>query len=461
MLSTSVIGFITTVLLPKFIKPEEFGLFALGSLVMAAGQRLVAFGQTEFIISRKGEGGEVEGTVFSTYLISNLALLVIQVVLAGYISTYFNDPRLKNVLYLLAAGYLITPFMLVPGSVLSRDLDFKKKFWPELAGVIAYTIIALGLVAIRPNVYTLIVASLCSNAVTMFMLIRITKWKSVWGFKNTILKQVLVYGAPLFLTGILSFLCGSVDRYSIGKILNSNELGYYAVAFQLVTMIPIKISSILATIAFPAYSMISNNNEEMRKLYLSMLTMAAGVGTLVFTATFTLVRPLIELYYGAIWASAIGPAKVIALFGFGMILSAPIGGIFLAIGKTKIIFINALIGAILNVLLIPLVAKNGILWVAITMTTISWANIAFYLIMAAHLMKITIKQLVLPLLICPAVAALAVLAYNALSPFSFIRHKQGNDIVVALVILLLTAIALVAFNRDIRKTIKMLRTSER
>lgn len=438
-LMTASIGMITTLLLPKFINPKEFGIFALGGMVVTIGQRLLSFGQSEFIISRK-DGEVVRHTVFSSYLIGNLLIMGIQISISGYLASYFNEYRLRSVLCLMALNYLITPFMLVPASVLSRELDFKKKFWPEITGVVAYTIIALILAIFKPDVYTLILASICSNFVTMLMLCRITRWNVKLRFDRNIFTSLIRYGYPLFISGILTFISGGFDRYIIGKALNSQDLGFYTVAFQLTTIIPLKVSAIFSTIALPAYSKIYGQNYSLENIFIKMLSLSALVGTIIYITTFVLVKPFIEIYYGNTWLPAIVPARIFALYGFASIISSPIMAVFFTLEKTKIVFINSLFASLLTLIVLPLIAPYGIIWVAYATTLITWVNVIFVIIMAVLLLELKLATIRSNLLMYLTIPFMAFILNTLMTFIPDIARKWENIIIAFFSIISLIAI---------------------
>jgi lipopolysaccharide exporter len=125
-LATSGLGLVTTLLLPKFIAPEEYGLFALGTMVMAVFQRLGQFGQSEFIIYKGRGSSGVQRTAFTTFILSNLLFLGLQLVCADVLASFFHNPRLAGLYRWMSLGYGLSAFTLVPTALLVRDLEFKK-----------------------------------------------------------------------------------------------------------------------------------------------------------------------------------------------------------------------------------------------------------------------------------------------------------------------------------------------
>lgn len=98
-----------------------------------------------------------------------------------------------------------------------------------------------------------------------------------------------------------------------------------------------------------------------------------------------------------------------------------------------------------------------ILWVATAMTFIAWLHIFFYIVMAAYLLKIRLKQLVKSMLVYPAIAIAGVCVYHALIKTQINRNDHLSSIAFPIVIVLLVTSLTFLFNRDMRTIMQNIR----
>ena len=458
--SVSAIGVITTVLLPKLIKPEDFGLFALGGMLGALAQKLAGFGQGEFIIYKQVDKEKVERTAFTTFLISNTLLFLLQLLLARKLAAYFNNDRLTALYVWMSLGYLITAFSLIPGTMLSKELHFKKKFWPELLGVTAYTIVALVLALAGWGVWALVFSGIVSNLITMLGLIWVTKWKPRFGLDQSIFKELLNYGMPLCLNGFLVYLWFNIDRFYIGKLLNAEQLGYYAVGFQFAYLIPMKINQIIQSVAFPAYSSMNGAPAELNHIYIRSFSVTCFTAGLVAAVTFYAAEPFITFMYGAAWRPTSEVMKLFSLFSFASMLSVPPVSLFLSRGRTNWLVWFTLFGLAAITLAMPSGISHGIQGVALAMTTAVCLYTGVLVAASVLLMPEKGKEMSLHLfypIMLPVILVQAVVKFTNLSLFTDIPVVPKTLIGATLLAIVYSGLNYAA-NGYLRKTINSVLT---
>ena len=62
----------------------------------------------------------------------NAVLFAAQMISAPLIASYFQEPRVEQIVRVLAVGFLISPFIAMPEALLTRALDFRRRSLVEL-----------------------------------------------------------------------------------------------------------------------------------------------------------------------------------------------------------------------------------------------------------------------------------------------------------------------------------------
>jgi len=455
-LATSAIGLVTTVLLPKFIRPEEYGLFALGILVMAVIQRLGNFGQNEFIIYKGREQSGALECAFTTFLLSNILFLVLQIVFADALASFFHNPRLGSLYRWMALGYLLSAFILVPSALLNRELEFKKKFWPEFLGVLAYTGVGLSLAISGAGVWALIAATWAMSVVHLVLMWVLSGWRPALGLNSKSLGEMFRYGMPLFLFGLVGYLFQNLDRLALGKFLEIKEVGYYTVAFQFALVLSTKANGIISTVAFPSYAQVQRDKDQVKGLYLKALYASSFAAGAIALATILLADPFIRWVYGSSWLPAVEPLQILALYGFIVLLISPAVMVFMALGQTRTVFYVGLLNLVLAVVFMPLALRFGIKGVALLMTATSLVGGLTAMGLAHRTLGLKIRRVLLPLGIFPVIAFLGLLVGLFVSHWVTPLSWALRSILPAGLGVVLYVGIVLGIDRDIRRILKQL-----
>ena len=223
-----------------------------------------------------------------------------------------------------------------------------------------------------------LLASVFSNVFVIIVVFVIGKLHQYITFKidKSHLKIMITYSLPLIPNSIFWWIMQSSDRYIITLMLSNADNGLYAVANKIPTLI-----TTISTIFFQAWQ-ISSVEESMSKdksdFYNKIFT---GLSTvLILSASFIMVilQPLYkilteETYYGG-WTST--PFLLCAMV-FSC-YSSFLGTNYVAMKKTKGVFLTTVIGAIVNVILniafIPMFGIRGTALATMIAFIVTWIS---------------------------------------------------------------------------------------
>ena len=127
----------------------------------------------------------------------------------------------------------------------------------------------------------------------------------------------LSFGAFVTTDRGLWYFFSESDKFIGGKLLGNQLLGYYAAASQLASMPINKISGLLNSIAFPAFSHVhAHTNAETVRSYLLKATRILGIAAFpVFFGISVTAEPVIAALLGEKWLPA---APILQLLGVVM-----------------------------------------------------------------------------------------------------------------------------------------------
>jgi O-antigen/teichoic acid export membrane protein len=329
------IAFVVQIILARILVPADFGLVALAYLALNSLNLFAELGFGSALIYRKDRVREASYTAFIMVVAAGLALSLIGVAGAPLASAFFREPRLTAVLRVLSATIFIGSFGQVPISLLTKDMDFRKRFIPMalpgfVSGMVSIPCALSGL-----GVWSLVAGQVTQAVVTSLSGLLLCDWKPRLQFDRKLAVEMFDYGKHIIGSSLLVFAITNVDNTFVGRVLGKDILGAYNQAYNLANKPATQITRVIGLVMFPAFSKIRDNMPAMKRAffesarYIALLSMPFSVGMIFFGGDF------IYTVYGEKWAAAIVPLQWLAIYGGLRSVAANMGNVFKAGGKPK------------------------------------------------------------------------------------------------------------------------------
>ena len=264
-----------------------------------------------------------------------MALLTLLVV--PFVTTPVFGARTTDLFRLFAPQFLLTGLMIVPQARLQRDLRFRRIGLSEATGVVAGSVVAVGLAFVGLGAAAYVLGMLVN--VLIMALGYISGGRPVmprWHPKQ--MRELLRFGMPATAAGFAGVTYRNVDYMILGARLPSMIVGFYYRAFTVGVEYERRLSGIVARIAFPIYT---RTEDPARRLALRLRIVRVNV-VLVYPmlALFIALAPaLMPWLFGPQWVPAVLPAQILAVAGMASCVRNLHGPTVLAAGRPKALFV--------------------------------------------------------------------------------------------------------------------------
>ncbi|MBJ7302664.1 oligosaccharide flippase family protein, partial [Marinobacter salarius] len=151
------VSILVTLLLAKFLVPEDFGLVAMMAVFLTLGQTLMDSGFREALIRLESVRQEDYATAFYANLALGLVSYGILYVAAPVIAEFYEEPRLVTLIRVSSLTVVITSFQVVQVASLSRELNFKVQLKASFPAGVISGILAVCLAYLGMGVWALII----------------------------------------------------------------------------------------------------------------------------------------------------------------------------------------------------------------------------------------------------------------------------------------------------------------
>lgn len=333
-LTDRVIGFLSTIVLARLLIPADFGLIALATTMMAAIGVLAEFGFETALIQRQDATRSHYDTAWTLGLLRGLFATVIIALASEPIARFFDDPRLRDVVLVLALTPLLQGFYNIGTVDFRKDLALHKEFVfrivPRIAGVVVTIVFAFA----WRNYWALVYGTLAGAGLRLVLgyvmhryrpRITVSAWRDIMGFSKWMLA-----------TGIASFANEKLSTLIIAKFLDTTSVGIFSLAVQISDLASAELIAPIKQALFPAYATIAHDIVLLRKAFLDAygllvlvaLPIAIGIG---LTADL-----FVPILLGPKWIDAVPLIQILAVSGGLRSLITHVRPLYLAMGQPQL-----------------------------------------------------------------------------------------------------------------------------
>jgi O-antigen/teichoic acid export membrane protein len=358
--------FISTIILARIgLGPDQFGEVAIALLAITYLEAIGDLGIAAALIYQRDDVERASQVAFSISIVMGVVLWGLATLLAPFVGAYFNEPGAVPMLRVLAFTLLIQSFGNVHMALLTKELEFRRKLWPDLSRNFAkgFGAIALALLGFGP--WSLIWGQVLSAIAATIALWIAQPWRPRFFWDGKLGKQMLSYGLQILGIEILAVFWSTADYVLVGRYLGKTELGLYQTAFRISDLLIINMCIVAGRVLFPSYAKLSHDPAALRRgflttlRYISLITLPVSIGLAAIAPFF------VSIFFGERWLLMIPALTLLALRAGISTLSFNSGHLFKAIGRPDIVNKEMVVKLAVLLTVVWLTVPHGVVAVAL------------------------------------------------------------------------------------------------
>ncbi len=359
--STRLITFARIAILARILSPLQFGLFGIASLVLAFLEIITETGVNIFFIQKEGKLSEFIDTAWVVSIARGLFISLLLVFSAPFVTGFFNTPQATELMYLISLVPFVRGFINPAVVKYQKDLEFSREFIMRFAIFLTDSMFAIiiGLVTRRADslVYGMLIGSIVEVLYTFFFISPRPRVRfNFKQFKNIIDRGKWVTGYGLF-----NYAFENGDDIIVGKLLSTQTLGIYQMAYKISTLPITEIADVFIKVTFPVYAKISKEKLRLKRAFIKTTLIVSSIVVPFGLVIFVFAHPIVKIILGEQWLNAVPVLRILAFFGIIRAISHPSIALLLALQKQEIVMFNTLINlGIMLVLIVPFIAHYGL-----------------------------------------------------------------------------------------------------
>ena len=308
-----LIGVASLSVLARLLFPDDFGLLAVAWAVISFVSMFGAFGILRALIREQYAGRELYDTAWTLNVAKGLVISGLIVAGAPFAATFFNDPRLKPVLYVLVVTCVLDGFSNIGVVDFQKKLQFGRQFTFEFCGRLFGVVAAIGLAYWWRDHWSLVWGAIIASLATFgasYLMHPFRPRISLAAFDRIFQFSKWAYAQELF-----SELSRKIPVLVIGRAFSSDIVAHFTVAHEIARIAVTDVQGPVTMALFPSLAKIASDRSKLTSAYLDIL----GVKLLLFlplTIGIVVLGPhAVQIMLGEKWLRVIPLLQILSLTG--------------------------------------------------------------------------------------------------------------------------------------------------
>jgi lipopolysaccharide exporter len=368
----------------RILEPGDFGLYTEANLVFSALTIIIELPLLRALVRMPGDRQEVARATFGLAIVMGFTGMLLCAFSGWPISMLYNEPRLVQLMLILAPAVLIDALGVVPHAILVRELEFRRRILPESIAVMVGAVLGIAAAFLGAGVYSLVIYAMTRVILNCLVAWLIVRWKPGRGFGSwQTWKEVLNFGLPASGGELAQFARFNVDFVIGGMRLGTSALGVYNLAWK-TTEIPARIiNASFDTVGYATFSRLQTDKSYLQRMFLTATSLLASITLPLFLGAAFVREELVAVALGPKWAAAADVILPLFLLQILWVISHPSAGLSLALGHSRVYaFINtfSLVFSVIVLLIGAGFGITGIAWAMLLstgLTSLTWCVLAW------------------------------------------------------------------------------------
>jgi O-antigen/teichoic acid export membrane protein len=342
----------SNLILTRLLAPSMFGVMALVQVTMQGLQMFSDIGVGWSVIRAKADDESFLNTAWTIQFLRGWALWLGCAVMALPVARFYHVPVLGFLLVVSGFQPVIDGLQSMSLALENKKLAIKNLTLLALAAQIIGLSCMVTVAFITRSVWALIVGGLVNQTVvtlgSYFYIPAI--WPRIKWDKKAV-HEIFTFGKWIFVSTMMTFLAGQVDRFMLGKLVPLAILGVYAVAMNLATLPNSVITHIAGMILYP---ILAKHAEDDRAVYVRKVLKARRlmlpVAIVIVGGLATAAQPFFHWLYDSRYADAGWMAQLLTIYIWFWMLQASADRALVALGDTRSLFVSNVVNLTMTLL---------------------------------------------------------------------------------------------------------------
>lgn len=329
-----LIGLVSTMILARLLAPEDFGIVAAASIVVALVDVMLDLGVNIALIHKKDADHEDFDTAWTIRLTQTSVGAIIIAVAAPFAGDYFRDPRVVDVMRVMALTVLSGGLENIGIVAFQKNMEFGRDFQYLFVRRIAGFLVTITLAWLLRSYWALVVGALAGRLFGVALSYWFSdyrprlcwsRFRAMWSVSQWAL-----------MANVGAFADTRMDKMVVGRLDSSAALGAYSLADEISALPSTELLAPLGRVLFPAYVEARSDPQRLKQAFLMALAVQAAIVLPAGVGLSLVAKEAVTVLLGAKWMAAVPLIQILAVTNVSFALTSSAGYMMMALGKLRI-----------------------------------------------------------------------------------------------------------------------------
>ena len=340
------LGFFSTLLLARLLAPEDFGVIAMGTSILAVLMSASEFGFAQALIQRQDTARQAYDTAWTLQIIVNALIAILFVATLPAALHWYGEPRLATVMLVLAGVVFASSFRNVGLVLFEREMDFRPMFFAALGRKIASVTVAVGAAVVWGNHWALLAGMAAATVVDIVLSYHLSPFRPRLSLEKT--RELMGFSKWWLAAQFLELATRRGQDFFVGARLGPARLGQYTVAFEFATLPTTEVAAAVSRALLPGYLMLKHDSEQMFAAFARVWAVVGVIALPAAAGICALAGPITRVVLGQKWVGTEPLLSLFAVLGVLHAMGNTLWPLVLARGGAKGVFLLRLLGFIVT-----------------------------------------------------------------------------------------------------------------
>lgn len=291
----------TTMMLARFLTPNDFGQIGVLSVIFVVANVLLDAGLGGSLVKEK-EITDVDcSSIFIFNIFVSLFIYALLFFSSNILEKFFGIDGLSAVICTISLVFPFSALGIVPKALLNRKLQFRLAFYNSLIGVIVGSAISILVAIYGGGVYALVAYQVITVAVTGIANYISSHYKFVVKFSMSSLVRMLPFGIYTTIISVADTVYENLITSLTGKYMNVQQAGYLYQAKRIEETMTLSLTTTINTVSFPILTRLKEDKSKfINEADATFKTITCLIFPLLFCVA-SFAKPIILLLFGNQW----------------------------------------------------------------------------------------------------------------------------------------------------------------
>jgi O-antigen/teichoic acid export membrane protein len=332
----NLIGFASTLLLARLLLPEDFGLVAIATTVIAIVSSVTDIPLSAALIQHANPDRRHFDSAWTLSAVRGAALAALLALSAGPLARFYEDSRLAPLIIAMSAVTFIQSLGNPTTVLFQRRLVFHQDFIMGVSKKLSGFVVAAIIAWKYHSYWALVAGTAISEIINVGVTYMLAPYRPRLTFSHA--RELISFSVWLSLTQIVLTINYRFDNLFIGHFLTSADVGQYSYGDNLAALPTREATAPIAQTLFPAFTLVRNEPARLQAAYVRAQTLLCAIALPVGLGFAAIARPLVHIVLGDKWAPAVLVIQVLSAIFALQALASSLQPLAMALGETKALF---------------------------------------------------------------------------------------------------------------------------